>query len=109
MFGYSPIPEVSVTEAAARIGADGHVLVDVRSPEEVAMLGIEGARNVPLELIAQAADELAGFDSVHVVCRSGSRSGAAVQMLHARGVRHAKNVAGGLIAWEAAGLPTRIP
>ena len=107
MFGFFTPSEVSPEDAYERLGAEGHVLVDVRSPGEVAAAGVAGAVNIPLEQLERAAPELAQYETVHLLCRSGSRSGYGTRLLAARGVPQAKNVAGGLIAWEAAGLPLR--
>jgi rhodanese-related sulfurtransferase len=107
MFGMASEREVSATEAYERLGTEGHILVDVRSPAEVAASGVAGAVNIPLELLEQAAEQLAAYPSIHLLCRSGARSGMACTLLADRGVPHAKNVAGGLIAWHAAGLPLR--
>lgn len=87
-------------------GGDNHVLIDVRTPGEVQMQGVPGAVNVPLDRLEQSIPQLMGYESVHVICRSGSRSAMATQMLNGMGVAHAKNVSGGLIAWTRAGLPT---
>jgi len=108
MFGFSlGGAGVDVKEAHARLLEGGdHVLVDVRSHDEVRAQGIRGAVNVPLDRLEQAAEQLKGYESVHIICRSGGRSTMATQMLHELGVTHAKNVSGGLIAWESAGLPT---
>ena len=108
MFGFSSGGTgVDVKEAHARLLEGGdHVLVDVRTPEEVRARGIRGAVNVPLDRLEHSAEQLKGYASVHVICRSGGRSSAATQMLRGLGLAHVKNVEGGLIAWESAGLPT---
>jgi rhodanese-related sulfurtransferase len=38
-------------------------------------------------------------------CAGGYRSSIAASLLHARGFRHVSEIAGGIAAWEAAGLP----
>lgn len=106
MFGFSSSSSVDVQQAYDSLGANGHVLIDVRTPGEVQEQGIAGAVNVPLDRLEQAAPKLAGYSSVHVICRSGSRSAMATQMLHSLGITQAKNVSGGMIAWAQAGLPT---
>ena len=40
-------------------------------------------------------------------CRSGKRSVTASLAAQAAGLPHDKHLAGGLLAWKAAGLPTR--
>ena len=81
-------------------------VVDVREPTEFRDdLGhIEGAELVPLDAVAIAArgDEPR---PIITVCRSGTRSAQAVQILHDRGVDRVASMAGGMIAWSQAGLP----
>lgn len=97
------IPEIDVAELAARLDA-GAVLFDVREPDEYAEAHVSGAVLVPL---ATVPDELERFrvpGPVHVICRSGGRSARAVEFLLAQDV-DAVNVAGGTLAWLAAGHP----
>ena len=98
----SIVPETTVAEAHRR-AADGEVLlIDVREPEEWAHGHAEQAQLVPLGGLDPAA--VPTDRPVLVVCRSGGRSGQAVGALCDRGV-DATNVAGGMNAWEQAGLP----
>ncbi|MHB8860466.1 MAG: rhodanese-like domain-containing protein [Minisyncoccota bacterium] len=107
MFGFSMGgSEIDVTEAFEHIGKEDHVLLDVRTPGEVREQGIKGAVNVPLDRLEQVIDKLAGYKTIHVICRSGARSGMAARVLQSHGFSQAQNVAGGMIAWERAGLPT---
>mgnify|MGYP000494151961 CR=1 FL=1 len=41
------------------------------------------------------------------VCRSGSRSGSACNMLRKNGFENVKNLRGGMMAWESANLPVK--
>jgi sulfur dioxygenase len=86
-------------------------LVDVREPAEFdGELGhIDGAELLPLGGLRAA---LAGWDrgaSLVMVCRSGGRSAQAALILEAAGFTRVANLAGGMIAWRAAGLPTVAP
>ncbi len=87
--------------------ADGrYLLVDVREPNEVAVEAYPGAVVVPLT----------GFDprdipdpqgkQVVFACRSGKRSVTASLAAQAAGLAYDKHLAGGMLAWKAAGLPT---
>ena len=90
---------VEVAELARR----GEVtLVDVREPYEHEAGHIAGDRHIPLERLAQAAAELDG--PVVFYCRVGARSAMAAEAFRAAGVP-ARNLAGGLLAWERSGLP----
>jgi rhodanese-related sulfurtransferase len=97
-------PEVDA-RSAAQLLADGEAAVlDVREHDEWAAGRIAGAVHLPLaELVARQA-EIPEELPLIVVCRSGSRSAWAAQMLTRAGYQ-ASNLAGGLEAWHAADLP----
>ncbi len=107
MFGFSLSPkEVSVTEASDKLGAENHILLDVRTKGEVREISVKGSLNIPLDQMESSIEKLRDYSSIHVICHSGSRSGFATQILHEKGITNAKNVAGGMIAWQRAGLKT---
>ena len=93
-------------EAAAQAAASGAlVIVDVREMSEFTTGHPPGARHVPVDEVASRAGELAEIDGpVAFICRSGMRSARAVAQLRDTGIE-AKNVRGGMLAWERAGLP----
>ncbi len=108
MFGMSFGPKnVTVEEAHATLGSDGHALVDVRTHDEVSEVAVPGALHIPLDRLEAEAHTLKDYSSVHVMCRSGGRSAMATGALHGLGMTHAKNVSGGIIAWQQAKLPTK--
>lgn len=103
----STTPEVDATEGD-RLVAAGALLLDVREPDEWAAGHAPAAVHVPLgALAATATDDWAGRRVV-VICRSGNRSRTATDALLGRGI-DAVNLAGGMRAWEAAGLPVVTP
>lgn len=80
-------------------------VVDVREAPELAAGMIPGARHVPL---AELPDKLGTLDKslpVIAVCRSGRRSASAAERLAAAGFT-AYTMSGGMLEWQAAGLPT---
>lgn len=93
-------------EAAAEAAASGRlVIVDVREMSEFTTAHPPGARHVPLDEVAMRVAELGEIDGpVAFICRSGMRSSRAVAQLRNTGIE-AKNVRGGMLAWERAGLP----
>ena len=98
------VPEIDIGAfVTARGGA--HTLLDVREPDEYTSGHVPGAILIPLgELPARVADVPVTSD-IYVICRSGGRSARAVEILQAQGIT-ATNVAGGTLAWCAAGQPT---
>lgn len=96
----------TVVEASKQLGADKHCLLDVRTEEEFREISVPGALNIPLDRLQSNMDKLAPYSSIHVICRSGGRSAAATDMLQQLGVTNVANVSGGMLAWQAAGLPT---
>ncbi len=97
------VPEVRPRAAQAMVAA-GALLLDVREPAEWRAGHAPDAVLVPMAQVSARRDELAGTARVVVVCRSGGRSAAVTQSLRAWGV-DAVNLAGGMCAWTAAGLP----
>ncbi|MGF1503991.1 MAG: rhodanese-like domain-containing protein [Anaerolineae bacterium] len=81
-----------------------HILVDVRTPEEFASGHIPGAINIPVEEIANRLDEIPADTNVVVYCRSGNRSATAASELAESGYASIYDL-GGIISWQAAGLP----
>jgi sulfur-carrier protein adenylyltransferase/sulfurtransferase len=90
--------------AAREVGEDDFVLVDVREPHELDIVGVPGAVGVPLaeiEARPDAVGRLVGAAGRRVVllCKTGGRSARALAALRAAGRGDAVHVAGGVIAW----------
>ena len=103
--------DLTPDEAVSAINA-GAPVIDVREPQEFAGGAIAGSINVPLGRIQQqgiAALRNAGIDTdaatLVLVCRSGARSGSACLSLRGALGERARNLAGGVMAWGARGLP----
>jgi rhodanese-related sulfurtransferase len=95
-------------EVTAVLAAQGRVrLVDVREPSEFSdVLGhIAGAELVPLATVEGATERWARDAELVLVCRSGGRSARAAAQLARKGFTRVMNMRGGMIAWNAAGLP----
>lgn len=93
---------------SVRPGSTGDdLLLDVRERDEWDEVRAPGAVHVPLHELPGRLDDvraLVGEGRVSVVCHLGGRSAQATAFLLAQGVP-ARNVEGGMNAWEAAGLP----
>lgn len=121
MIDPSRVPTVDVLEAERRRGAPAEaaeasgasagdptpLLVDVREPNEFAVVRAEGAVLVPLSTFMLRHRELPHDRPLLMICQSGARSAQATAFLIANGWADVANVAGGTVAWERAGLPVR--
>lgn len=67
-------------------------LIDVREPFEVRAQPVSGAINIPLQSIPQRIEELRNLNGPIVLfCRSGNRSGMAVNYLQSNGLKEVYN------------------
>jgi rhodanese-related sulfurtransferase len=99
---------VGTLEATMLINSKDAIIVDVRTAAEFAQSHILNSRNVPLDEIEARIKELERFKQrpVIVSCATGNRSGSAVAILRKHGFTSVVNLAGGIAAWQQAGLPT---
>jgi rhodanese-related sulfurtransferase len=101
----SGVSEISPTDAKPAVEAAYSQFIDVRTPEEFASGHAYRTRNIPLDILASNLDTLEKNEPVYLICRSGSRSKKAAQILIDNGFKQAISIAGGTEAWQAAGLP----
>jgi adenylyltransferase/sulfurtransferase len=105
MFGH--VPEVTVEELKAmRECGDAFVLVDVREEREWAISDLADSVKIPLGSLPESLDKLSKADRIVVYCRTGGRSGNAVQFLREKGYDKAKNLVGGINKWAERIDPT---
>ena len=100
---------VSVTEAERRLREDPArpLLLDVREPDEFAEVRAPDAVLLPMSVFTLRVDSLPADRPLLVICHLGGRSAAAAGYLARAGRTDVVNVAGGMDAWERAGLPVR--
>ncbi len=84
-----------------------YLLVDVREPNEVAVEAYPGGVVVPLSSFDPKAIPDPQGKQVVFACRSGNRSAKISLAVQAAGLPYDKHLAGGMIAWKAAGLPIK--
>lgn len=83
-------------------------ILDVRSAQEYKNDGhIAGAHLIPLGDLAEKLKQVPTDRTVVCVCRSGARSSAALAQLQRAGYTNVRNLAGGMMGWQASGLPTK--
>ena len=90
--------EITPEELATKLkSASPPHLIDVRQPEEFALVALEGSQLIPLGELSTRLDELPQGELV-VVCHLGMRSLQAAAWLTAKG-RPAVSLRGGLDLW----------
>ena len=101
------LSSIDAVSLKKRLDEGKTLLIDVREPHEYAREHIEGARLAPLsrfdvEDFRQDQEKTAVF-----YCHSGARTRFNARLLSSKGFREAYSLSGGIVAWKAAGLPTR--
>lgn len=85
----------------------GVVTLDVRTPGEFASGHLPNAVNMDVEsgTFAQQISTLNPETTYAVYCRSANRSKTALQQMSDAGIQNAQDLDGGIVAWQAQGLP----
>jgi rhodanese-related sulfurtransferase len=102
------VAQINPQSLQQRLQTDGDdlILIDVRTPGEYQRDGhIDGSRLLPLSSLTARVSEVPEDKTVVCVCRSGSRSHTACEMLAEQGYKNVINLSGGMIGWKRAGLP----
>src|SRR5918996_4471806 len=86
----------------------GVALIDVREQNEWDEAHLEAATHVPQGELVERIDELAPDRSERLLlhCRTDNRSSRMADELAGLGYENVGVIEGGIVAWEAAGLPT---
>jgi molybdopterin/thiamine biosynthesis adenylyltransferase/rhodanese-related sulfurtransferase len=79
---------------------DPPFLLDVREPNEWEIGHLPDATRISVNELQGRLNELDTAREMVVYCRSGVRSGRAVDMLRAAGFRKVKNMTGGILRWS---------
>ena len=94
------IPEITVTELSEKLKyEDSFILLDVREPEEVAIVHLPGSVHIPMGDIPGRLHELDPDKEIIVYCHHGIRSMRVAMFLAQRDFTQVKNLAGGIDAW----------
>jgi rhodanese-related sulfurtransferase len=96
--------EITLEQFAAAHEDDAAFILDVREGMEYLQGHVPGAVLIPMSQLAGRVAEVPRDRPVHVICRSGNRSGSMTAFLERAGV-DAWNVAGGTDAWARSGRP----
>ena len=111
----SRITEVDI-DAAEKLIADGHKVLDIREPHEYSTGKIKGSINIPRGVLEAAACSAfpgsnpalrdAHDDKWLVVRATGGRAALATDTLQTMGFNNVANIAGGINAWKNASKDT---
>jgi rhodanese-related sulfurtransferase len=96
-------PKATITNVewaqALEMQKNGAVLIDVRTPGEVAEGTAPGSINIPLQEAEQRIGEFPKDKDLLIFCRSGKRSMAVSNFLIQNGYERVFNVVGGFLAF----------
>ena len=101
-----PVHDLMPEDVARGLAEGKMLLVDVRELNETAVERYPGAAIVPLSSFDPSQIPDPEGKQVVFACRSGKRSVTASQAAQAHGLPYDSHLAGGIIGWKAAGLPT---
>jgi rhodanese-related sulfurtransferase len=99
------VHDLTPEEVSKGMAEGRYLLVDVREPNEVAVEAYPGAVVVSLSTFDPQDIPDPQGKQVVFACRSGKRSVTASLAAQAGGLAYDKHLAGGMLAWKAAGLP----
>ena len=95
-------PEISVREFKEKLDrGEQPFVLDVRQPHEAEICSLGGTL-IPVNELESRLDEIEEHrdEEIVVYCRSGARSGRAVDMMRGYGFSKAVNLEGGVLAWS---------
>ena len=111
---HPPVPSILPREAAAATDPAGvtdpatrPLIVDVREPDEFARARIGDVVLMPISQFVARHKDLPKDRPLLMLCAAGSRSTSATMYLLQAGWTDVRNVTGGMMGWQAAGLPVR--
>jgi hydroxyacylglutathione hydrolase len=93
------------TAADRMAGPNPPLVVDIRTARERAEKSITGSMHRPLNTLREGLPDVARDRAIIVHCAGGYRSSMAASLLQRDGFTNVSELAGGIAAWEAAGLP----
>jgi adenylyltransferase/sulfurtransferase len=94
------VPTIQVEELKRRLDAGENLfLLDVREEYEFDISNI-GGHLIPLPELPDRVRELDASQEIVALCKMGTRSAKAVQLLNKAGFSHVCSVMGGINAWS---------
>jgi rhodanese-related sulfurtransferase len=105
--GDSRVHDLTPQDVARGLKDGRMLLVDVREPNEIAVESFPDAVVLPLSSFDPADIPDPQGRQVVFACRSGRRSVTASLAAQDRGLPYNAHMAGGILAWKAAGFDTK--
>jgi rhodanese-related sulfurtransferase len=102
------VRDLTPEEVARGLQEGRMLLVDVRESNETALERFPDSFLLPLSAFDPAAIPDPAGREVVFACRSGRRSVSASLAAQEQGFAYGSHLAGGILAWVAAGLPTEM-
>ncbi|MFQ3788596.1 rhodanese-like domain-containing protein [Halomonas sp. A29] len=98
---------VTSSQATQLVNREDAVVVDTREAGDFKAGHIAGARNIPQSRVEERISELEKVKDkpIVVVCKSGQASGITVAKLTKAGFTRVYKLRGGMMQWQADGLP----
>jgi len=98
---------MTASDFSTAMAKPGTIVLDVRTPAEYASGHLPQAQNIDIEA-GDFATKIASLDknaTYAVYCRSGNRSGVALEQMAGVGFTHLYDLDGGIGAWQSMGGP----
>jgi sulfur-carrier protein adenylyltransferase/sulfurtransferase len=93
--------DISPKEVKERLDrGDKFQFIDVREPHEYQICSIPGTKLIPLGDLPKRLNELDPNVELVAHCKSGVRSGKAIELLKQSGFKKLRNMKGGILAWS---------
>jgi molybdopterin/thiamine biosynthesis adenylyltransferase/rhodanese-related sulfurtransferase len=91
--------DITASELSERLKGSRIKLLDVREPHELEISTLQDAVNIPLGMLAGRLSDLDTAEEMVILCKSGTRSTRALELLVSAGFKKVKNLKGGINAW----------
>ena len=102
------VPHISPEEALSRAEKGEIILIDVREPEELAVVAIEGAVNIPMSAFdTDAVIAVAEGREIVFFCKMGGRAVNVWEYFTDKTGVGAACMTGSITSWAAKGLPVK--
>lgn len=97
--------QLDVHEAAQHAQQQAALILDVRGTSEYQDQHIPGVQHIPMGYVPQRLEQIPRNRQIIIHCGGGVRSQVVASILQQNGFEQVANMAGGISAWESAGLP----